>query len=162
MTTSTRVVDPRIEGIVVSAPQAHPTSVGDVRHIDTSPLGGLRAEVDGLLDKLCDAESTWAQWLDNVAPEHRASARNLVHYWAIRQVDLRGLQARLAMHGLSSLGRSEAHVQATGLRTEVMEKLRKLEQEKVDFEQHRVAHSAYLKQAGNKRRKAAAKTGVFR
>ena len=97
----------------MSSPQAHPTSVGDARRTATSPLRGLLAEVDGLLDKLCDAESVWASWLDSVALEHLASARNLVHYWAIRQVDLRGLQARLAIHGLSSLGRSEAHVQAT-------------------------------------------------
>lgn len=36
-----------------------------------------------------------------------------MHYWAIRQVDLRELQTGLAVFGLSSLGRSESHVQAT-------------------------------------------------
>ena len=37
----------------------------------------------------------------------------MLHYWAIRQYDLRDLQARLSAYGLSSLGRSEPHVEAT-------------------------------------------------
>src|SRR4029079_17141327 len=64
----------------------------------------------------CDEECTWSRRLTGVAPEHRSSARNMVHYWAIRQCDLRDLQATLASHGLSSLGRSEPHVEATLLR----------------------------------------------
>ncbi len=76
-------------------------------------LVGLLGRVDGLLARLSDAELSWAEWLSAVAPEHRASARNLVHYWAIRQFDLRELQTGLAVFGLSSLGRSESHVQAT-------------------------------------------------
>nr|WP_235852825.1 pyruvate kinase [Mycobacterium interjectum] len=77
------------------------------------PLVGLLGRVSGLLTRLSDAELAWAEWLSAVAPEHRTSARNLVHYWAIRQLDLRELQTGLAAFGLSSLGRSEAHVQAT-------------------------------------------------
>ena len=73
----------------------------------------LLDEVNDLLEQLDQAESQWSGWLAAVAPEHRASARNLVHYWAMRQRDLRGLQIRLAAYGLSSLGRSEPHVQAT-------------------------------------------------
>ena len=73
-------------------------------------LTELLDEVDTLLTRLTDAESTWSRWLIGVAPEHRSSARNMVHYWAIRQFDLRELQATLASYGLSSLGRSEPHV----------------------------------------------------
>jgi len=76
-------------------------------------LVGLLEQIDSLLSRLADAEYSWASWISAVAPEHRASARNLVHYWAIRQFDLRGLQTELALFGLSSLGRSESHVQAT-------------------------------------------------
>ena len=79
----------------------------------TQRLIRLLEQVDRLLNSLSDAEFSWADWLSAVAPEHRSSARNLVHYWAIRQFDLRRLQAGLAVFGLSSLGRSEAHVQAT-------------------------------------------------
>ena len=73
----------------------------------------LLAQLDELLERLEAAESTWFDWLAAVAPGYRASARNIVHYWAIRQTDLRELQARLAAFGLSSLGRSEPHVEAT-------------------------------------------------
>jgi pyruvate kinase len=83
--------------------------------IDTTSrqLTELLDEVDKLLTRLSEAESTWSSWLTGVAPEHRSSARNMLHYWAIRQYDLRDLQARLAAYGLSSLGRSEPHVEAT-------------------------------------------------
>ncbi|MBC8083409.1 MAG: pyruvate kinase, partial [Hymenobacter sp.] len=43
----------------------------------------------------------------------RLSARNLLHYLALRQRDRRSLQDQLAVLGLSSLGRAEAHALAT-------------------------------------------------
>jgi pyruvate kinase len=51
--------------------------------------------------------------LDEVHPNYQASARNLLHYLALRRRDLRPLQHRLAALGLSSLGRAESHVLAT-------------------------------------------------
>jgi pyruvate kinase len=48
------------------------------------------------------------------APEEsRFSMENLLHYLALRQHDLRPLQEQLSRLGLSSLGRLEAHVDAT-------------------------------------------------
>jgi pyruvate kinase len=47
--------------------------------------------------------------IQKVAPDFQDSVRNLLHYLALRQVDLRDLQDDLAALGLSSLGRSEAH-----------------------------------------------------
>lgn len=41
-------------------------------------------------------------------PQSRRGARNLVHYLAMRQVDLRDLQGQLSAMGLSSLGHSES------------------------------------------------------
>lgn len=76
-------------------------------------LAQLAREVDALLDRLAEAERKWQHLIVPTAAENRCSATNLVHYWALRQVDLRDLQYRLACFGLSSLGRSEAHVQAT-------------------------------------------------
>jgi pyruvate kinase len=76
-------------------------------------LTRLRDDVDELLAKLAGAESLWSWWLRGIAESQRSSARNMLHYWALRQGDLRGLQARLSAYGLSSLGRSEPHVQAT-------------------------------------------------
>lgn len=79
-------------------------------------LDSLQRDIAALLQRLTDAEQRWRQWTEPVAEEHRRSAINMVHYWALRQIDLRDLQTRLAEFGLSSLGRSEAHVQATLLR----------------------------------------------
>ena len=45
-----------------------------------------------------------------IHPEHRASAKNLIHYLALRRHDIRQLQAQLTSLGLSSLGRTESHV----------------------------------------------------
>jgi len=81
--------------------------------LTTRQLSQLRDDVDDLLARLSAAESLWSRWLTGVATQNRSSARNMLHYWAIRQRDLRDLQARLAAYGLSSLGRSEPHVEAT-------------------------------------------------
>ena len=59
------------------------------------------------------AEVARADDIEVTHPAHRRSAANLVHYLELRQHDVRDLQARLAAVGLSSLGRSEAHVLAT-------------------------------------------------
>jgi pyruvate kinase len=52
------------------------------------------------------------RWPREVHRAHRASAVNLAHYFALRKVDLRRIQERLAWLGVSSLGRSETHVLA--------------------------------------------------
>ncbi len=51
--------------------------------------------------------------LVKVHPDYQESARNLLHYLALRRRDLRPLQLRLTALGLSSLGRAESHVLAT-------------------------------------------------
>jgi len=51
--------------------------------------------------------------LDEIHIYHQKSARNLLHYLALRCHDLRPLQLRLAELGLSSLGRAESHVLVT-------------------------------------------------
>ncbi|PRC46023.1 pyruvate kinase, partial [Mycobacterium sp. ITM-2017-0098] len=76
-------------------------------------LADLVRELDDLLACVAGGEDTWADAIAAVAPAYRDSARNMAHYWALRQTDLRDLQVRLADFGLSSLGRSEAHVEAS-------------------------------------------------
>lgn len=58
-------------------------------------------------------EAARAKDLALIPEGERYSARNLTHYLAVRQHDLRALQDELSALGLSSLGRSEAHVLAT-------------------------------------------------
>ena len=85
----------------------------------TQDQTGARAEhpftsVLTTLERMCaDAlrlEAAFARPLENT--HHQHSARNLVHYLAMRQHDMRELQEQLAAMGLSSLGRTESHVLA--------------------------------------------------
>lgn len=61
---------------------------------------------------LLQSEQRYADAIARVAPHQRDSARNLVHFLALRATDLRELQTRLAWLGVSSLGRAESHVLA--------------------------------------------------
>ncbi len=72
-------------------------------------------------------ESEFAAELDAVHPEFRDSARNLVHYVALRQFDISELQEDLLTLGLSSLGRAERNVM--GLVYAVRSALQKLDSE---------------------------------
>ena len=49
--------------------------------------------------------------LEKANPGFRPSARNLLHYLALRQEDLRELQHELTLRGLTSLGRCDAELQ---------------------------------------------------
>jgi pyruvate kinase len=53
-----------------------------------------------------------APWLRGINSAFHPSAINLAHYLAMREIDLRQLQNRLALMGVSSLGRAESHVLA--------------------------------------------------
>lgn len=80
---------------------------------DLAELESLAAEVHTLRCALVAAELDWQQEIAAAHPTHRDSATNLVHYVALRNHDVRELQGRLTMLGISSLGRSEPHVLAT-------------------------------------------------
>lgn len=79
-----------------------------------------RVETEQLLDRLLSvrreavaASQRRAGTISQVPESVRLGAENLVHYLAVRDVDLRHEQVLLAERGLSSLGRAEAHVLAT-------------------------------------------------
>jgi pyruvate kinase len=71
------------------------------------------AQLQAICDLAREFESRYAEDLLAVHPEFRDSARNLVHYLALRQTDVRSLQEDLAVLGLSSLGRAERNVMAS-------------------------------------------------
>lgn len=73
----------------------------------------LIASLTTLRQCIVGLEPAYAADLERVHPEHQASARNLVHYLAMRRVDLRAVQSQLAELGLSSLGHAESHVLAS-------------------------------------------------
>lgn len=70
-------------------------------------LSELRAIHADLLRLECEFEPRLADY-----GLHKNSARNLIHYLALRRRDIRQLQEELATLGLSSLGRTESHVLA--------------------------------------------------
>lgn len=75
-----------------------------------SPLSLVPAVLEELRANCLAAEADFEPWLRSVRAHHGASARNLVHYVALRRHDLRELQDVLTTCGLSSLGRCEGDV----------------------------------------------------
>nr|WP_321463510.1 pyruvate kinase [uncultured Cohaesibacter sp.] len=84
--------------------------------------GSRRSLAEALLCRLqeirseifINAERTMEAWRDCVTrPDFMPSAENLALYLALRNIDLTQEQKALSALGLSSLGRSESHVQAT-------------------------------------------------
>jgi pyruvate kinase len=82
-------------------------------------LHAIDEELARIERHLRDIEAGLGAVLAGVHPEWRESARNLIHYAALRQLDLRELQLLLQQHGLSSLGRSESFVMASLLEVRV-------------------------------------------
>jgi pyruvate kinase len=71
-------------------------------------IQSLRADVER------EGDGIFALWRDAIVSWRFApAARNLAAYLALRRHDISDLQPDLAAHGLSSLGRSEAHVMAS-------------------------------------------------
>ncbi len=75
--------------------------------VDIARVG---AQLQAIIDRAREFETDYADALLAVHPEFRDSARNLVHYLALRETDIRELQEDLAVLGLSSLGRAERNV----------------------------------------------------
>ena len=64
-------------------------------------------------DQALELEKEYAEDLRKIAPAYRESARNLLHYLALRRHDIRELQQDLSLLGLTSFGGIEAHVMAS-------------------------------------------------
>jgi len=73
-------------------------------------IARLSDQLKSISTRARDLEADYAEELRFVHPEFRDSARNLVHYLALRQSDISELQEDLATLGLSSLGRAERNV----------------------------------------------------
>jgi len=73
----------------------------------------LIPQVEELYERALVLENNYSEALQRVDAAYRDSARNLLHYLAVRQIDIRQLQIGLASIGLSSLGRMEAHTLST-------------------------------------------------
>ena len=76
-------------------------------HVDIKRLSDQLASI---CERAAKLESDFSDELSAVHPEFRDSARNLVHYLALRQSDVSELQDSLSGLGLSSLERAERNV----------------------------------------------------
>ncbi len=76
-------------------------------------LAGMIAQVDAIIEQAQAREKDYAAQLAQVHPEFFESARNLVHYRALRTHDLRSLQKKLGNLGLSRLAKAQSHVMAS-------------------------------------------------
>jgi pyruvate kinase len=86
---------------------AHPKGAWDDKE-----LKSLIEQLWFLRKSMLDFEAGLAPRLAHIDPSYQVSARNLAHYLALRQGDLRPLQEKLAWIGVSSLGRAESNVLA--------------------------------------------------
>src|SRR5262249_55874892 len=73
-------------------------------------IEALELELEQLRDDVLEFEAKAGDLLEGLHPTFAESGRNLAHYIALRQRDIRNLQRALADIGLSSLGRAEGHV----------------------------------------------------
>jgi pyruvate kinase len=99
---------------------------------DPCHLARLQRELDVLRDAALDMERSHEEDLTQIPETYRDSARNLLHYTAIRQHDIRSVQRDLHALGLSSLGRMEAYVLAS--LDAVQAALRRMQGEAVEWE----------------------------
>ncbi|MBT8283896.1 MAG: hypothetical protein HKO75_00805 [Flavobacteriaceae bacterium] len=73
----------------------------------------LISEISSVIERLEHFEEKYSTELSEVHPNFAKSARNLVHYRAMRKEDIRAIQKKLANLGLTQLDRAEAHIMAS-------------------------------------------------
>jgi len=91
-------------------PDATPREPADGNGWDLIYVARLIRELTAIQTEQTAAEGRMKAELDRIPEERRRSARNIIHYLALRCRDLRSLQESLASMGLSSLGRAEGHI----------------------------------------------------
>ncbi len=81
--------------------------------VKADKVTSLLEEINALIQLCEEAELEYAEYLEKVSPEYEVSARNLVHYRALRSIDITNLQKRLGALGLSRIARAQGHVMAS-------------------------------------------------
>lgn len=87
--------------------------LASVNNIDAPRIESAIRALEQLKARALALEQDFEIALQRTAPSHRNSARNLLHYLALRRHDIRELQLELSHLGLSSLGLTELHVMAS-------------------------------------------------
>ena len=73
----------------------------------------LIGEISSIIERLEHFEAKASAELSEVHPKFVKSARNFIHYCALRKEDIRPIQKKLANLGLSRLDKPESHVMAS-------------------------------------------------
>jgi pyruvate kinase len=88
-------------------------SASRARGVRDHELAALIEQLSAIREELRDVAEGWRPWIEGRDADRDASARNLLQYLALRGRDLRELQDPLVSLGLSSLGGTEGHVEAS-------------------------------------------------
>ncbi|MCG8584634.1 MAG: pyruvate kinase, partial [Pirellulales bacterium] len=88
----------------------HDAQIDDPRDGASSPNSEIIERLISIRSDMAAAESQFDDELQHVHSDQWDSARNLLHYVALRRQDVRPLQEQLVALGLSSLGRCESYV----------------------------------------------------
>lgn len=96
--------------VIVYFMQAESGSI--IKRKEPDDLDELIRQLGVIRLEMLELEAAALAEQDDLHESHSESAKNLLHYLALRRHDLRSIQKRLTAHGLSSLGRAEAHVRA--------------------------------------------------
>lgn len=100
-------------------------------------LAVLLEEIDELIRYILEWEEKYSTKIKQVHPEYLESARNLVHYCALRSKNLNSLQRRLGNFGLSRLSEAESHIMASLQTTRSI--LKSMLNEKCKFPKHQLS-----------------------
>lgn len=79
-------------------------------------LSQMLAIIESIIENANQLEMQYSEKLALIHPNWKESARNLIHYRALRMTDIRDLQKQLGNMGFSRLAKAEGHVMAS-LRT---------------------------------------------
>lgn len=72
-------------------------------------VSSLKENIRQILEFVREQEAIHADALSDIQPHYQDSARNLLHYLALRTFDLRNVQEELSMLSISSLSHSEGY-----------------------------------------------------
>lgn len=87
-----------------------PYSIFDGVHTMSSELKRLEEELDKIDAFMSKTVNDFDKIIHEVHPSNKKNAINLLHYLALRSLDIRELQAKLHALGLSSMASSESHI----------------------------------------------------
>ena len=96
-----------------NVPKPDPPGNATPGPLETDPFERLATELTAIRVEMLELEAAEFAKLETLHHTQTQSARNLIHYLALRRHDRRHIQEELSLQGLSSLGRAESHVKAS-------------------------------------------------